>query len=89
MSELTNQKHTQSVLAKMGKQTFLSLSNPTPLSLLMPVVRGLKERDSLIGKGSAQVLGSTSMSVQKVDTMRPYLKSVIPIIKEALTDHVA
>ena len=49
----------------------------------------MKQRGSLIGKGSAQVLGSTSMSVQKVDTIRPYLKSVVPIIKEALTDHVS
>jgi ATPase subunit of ABC transporter with duplicated ATPase domains len=90
LAEPTNQKHTQSVLAKMGNQTFLSLIDPASLSLLMPVVvRGLKERDSMSKKWSAQIFGSTSMLVQDVDSMQPYLKSVIPMMKEALTDPVA
>jgi len=90
LAEPMNQKHTQSVLAKMGNQTFLSLIDPASLSLLMPVVvRGLKERDSMSKKWSAQIFGSTSMLVRDVDSMRPYLQSVIPMVKEALTDPVA
>merc|ERR1719359_1818298 len=74
LAEPTNQKHTQGVLAKMGNQTFLSLIDPASLSLLMPVVmRGLKDRDSMSKKWSAQIFGATSMLVQDVDCMRPYL----------------
>eukprot|EP00972_Heterocapsa_arctica_P035282 5191566-Heterocapsa_arctica.AAC.1 len=62
LSEPTDQKHTQAVLAEMGNQTFLSLIDPASLSLLMPVVvRGLKERDSASKKWSAQIFGSTTM----------------------------
>lgn len=89
LAEPTNQKHTQAVLAKMGNQTFLSLIDPASLSLLMPVVvRGLKERDSMSKKWSAQIFGSTSMLVQDVDSMRPYLKAVVPLLQAALTDPV-
>eukprot|EP00972_Heterocapsa_arctica_P036132 5316158-Heterocapsa_arctica.AAC.1 len=74
----------------MGNQTFLSLIDPASLSLLMPVVvRGLKERDSASKKWSAQIFGSTSMLVQDVETIRPYLKSVVPMLQNALTDPVA
>ncbi|CAK0865189.1 unnamed protein product [Prorocentrum cordatum] len=90
LAEPTNQKHTQAVLAKMGNQTFLSLIDPASLSLLMPVVvRGLKERDCSSKKWSAQIFGSTSMLVQDVETIRPYLKAVLPMLQEALTDPVA
>merc|ERR1719210_2566489 len=90
LAEPTNQKHTQAVLAKMGNQTFLSLIDPASLSLLMPVVvRGLKERDSMSKKWSAQIFGSTSMLVQDIETIRPYLKSVVPLLQTALTDPVA
>jgi ATPase subunit of ABC transporter with duplicated ATPase domains len=89
LAEPTNQKHTQSVLAKMGNQTFLSLIDPASLSLLMPVVvRGLKERDSMSKKWSAQIFGSASMLAQDVDNMGPYLKSTIPLLKAALSDPV-
>jgi len=89
LAEPTNQKHTQAVLAKMGNQTFLSLIDAASLSLLMPViVRGLKERDSMSKKWSAQIFGSTSMLVQDVETIRPYLKSVVPLLQTALTDPV-
>jgi len=89
LAEPTNQKHTQAVLAKMGNQTFLSLIDPASLSLLMPVVvRGLKERDSASKKWSAQIFGSTSMLVQDVESMRPYLKTVVPLLQASLTDPV-
>lgn len=89
LAEPTNQKHTHSVLAKMGNQTFLSLIDPASLSLLMPVVvRGLKERDSMSKKWSAQIFGSASMLAQDVDNMGPYLKSTIPLLKAALSDPV-
>jgi len=89
LAEPTNQKHTQAVLAKMGNSTFLSLIDPASLSLLMPVlVRGLKERDSMSKKWSAQIFGSTSMLVQDVECIRPYLKSVLPLLEEGLTDPV-
>mmetsp|Transcript_23976 Transcript_23976/g.74311 ORF Transcript_23976/g.74311 Transcript_23976/m.74311 type:complete len:1431 (+) Transcript_23976:76-4368(+) len=90
LAEPTNQKHTQAVLAKMGNQTFLSLIDAASLSLLMPViVRGLKERDSMSKKWSAQIFGSTSMLVKDVESVRPYLKSVVPLLQTALTDPVA
>mmetsp|Transcript_45336 Transcript_45336/g.98572 ORF Transcript_45336/g.98572 Transcript_45336/m.98572 type:complete len:1420 (+) Transcript_45336:85-4344(+) len=90
LAEPTNQKHTQAVLAKMGNQTFLSLIDAASLSLLMPVVvRGLKERDSMSKKWSAQIFGSTAMLVQDVDAMRPFLKSVVPMLQSSLTDPVA
>merc|ERR1719401_2937043 len=77
LAEPTNQKHTQGVLTKMANQTFLSLIDPASLSLLMPVVcRGLKERDAMSKKWSAQIFGSTSMSV-------------LPNLKDGLTDPVA
>eukprot|EP00927_Polykrikos_kofoidii_P000852 TRINITY_DN10324_c0_g1_i1.p1 TRINITY_DN10324_c0_g1~~TRINITY_DN10324_c0_g1_i1.p1 ORF type:complete len:1436 (-),score=300.37 TRINITY_DN10324_c0_g1_i1:244-4551(-) len=89
LAEPTNQKHTQSVLARMGNQTFLSLIDPASLSLLMPVVvRGLKERDSMSKKWSAQIFGSTSMLVQDVDNMSPYLKTILPLLQSALSDPV-
>jgi ATPase subunit of ABC transporter with duplicated ATPase domains len=87
--EPTNQKHTQSVLEKMGSQTFLSLIDPASLSLLMPVIlRGLKERDSMSKKWSAQIFGATSMLVQDVDTIRPYLSFMMPMLKESLSNPV-
>eukprot|EP00931_Biecheleriopsis_adriatica_P106681 TRINITY_DN8107_c0_g3_i1.p1 TRINITY_DN8107_c0_g3~~TRINITY_DN8107_c0_g3_i1.p1 ORF type:complete len:1430 (+),score=440.13 TRINITY_DN8107_c0_g3_i1:57-4346(+) len=90
LAEPTNQKHTQAVLAKMGSQTFLSLIDPASLSLLMPVIlRGLRERDSMSKKWSAQIFGATSMLVQDPDTIRPYLKAVVPALQECLTDPVA
>jgi ATPase subunit of ABC transporter with duplicated ATPase domains len=89
LAEPTNQKHTQAVLAKMGSQTFLSLIDPASLSLLMPVLlRGLKERDSMSKKWSAQIFGATAMLVQDVDSIRPYLNSMIPLLQQALTDPV-
>jgi ATPase subunit of ABC transporter with duplicated ATPase domains len=87
--EPTNQKHTQAVLEKMGSQTFLSLIDPASLSLLMPVImRGLKERDSMSKKWSAQIFGATVMLVQDVDCIRPYLKAVMPMLQAALFDPV-
>eukprot|EP00928_Gymnodinium_smaydae_P053482 TRINITY_DN3745_c0_g2_i1.p1 TRINITY_DN3745_c0_g2~~TRINITY_DN3745_c0_g2_i1.p1 ORF type:complete len:1423 (+),score=377.56 TRINITY_DN3745_c0_g2_i1:40-4308(+) len=89
LAEPTNQKHTQSVLEKMGSQTFLSLIDPASLALLMPVLlRGLKERDSMSKKWSAQIFGATAMLVQDVDSIRPYLKTVVPMLRAALTDPV-
>jgi len=90
LAEPTNQKHTQAVLSKMGSATFLSLIDPASLSLLMPVlVRGLKERDSASKKWSAQIFGATAMLVQDVDSMKPYLKTVVPMLQASLTDPVA
>eukprot|EP00930_Biecheleria_cincta_P045393 TRINITY_DN31293_c0_g2_i1.p1 TRINITY_DN31293_c0_g2~~TRINITY_DN31293_c0_g2_i1.p1 ORF type:complete len:1428 (+),score=369.05 TRINITY_DN31293_c0_g2_i1:76-4359(+) len=90
LAEPTNQKHTQAVLAKMGSETFLSLIDPASLSLLMPVLlRGLKERDSNSKKWSAQIFGATAMLVQDPDSIRPYLKSVMPAVQACLTDPVA
>jgi ATPase subunit of ABC transporter with duplicated ATPase domains len=89
LAEPTNQKHTQSVLAKMGNQTFLSLIDAASLSLLMPVVvRGLKERDSMSKKWSAQIFGSSSMLVKDVEIIEPYLKTVLPLLQTSLTDPV-
>jgi len=89
LAEPTNQKHTQAVLAKMGSQTFLSLIDPASLSLVMPVlVRGLRERDSASKKWSAQIFGATAMLVEDVDSIKPYLKAVVPLLKDALTDPV-
>eukprot|EP00931_Biecheleriopsis_adriatica_P074143 TRINITY_DN4826_c0_g1_i1.p1 TRINITY_DN4826_c0_g1~~TRINITY_DN4826_c0_g1_i1.p1 ORF type:complete len:1432 (+),score=436.50 TRINITY_DN4826_c0_g1_i1:58-4296(+) len=89
LAEPTNQKHTQAVLAKMGSATFLSLIDPASLSLLMPVLlRGLKERDSMSKKWSAQIFGATSMLVQDPDSIRPYLKAVVPALQQCLTDPV-
>eukprot|EP00929_Paragymnodinium_shiwhaense_P117010 TRINITY_DN870_c0_g1_i13.p1 TRINITY_DN870_c0_g1~~TRINITY_DN870_c0_g1_i13.p1 ORF type:complete len:1413 (-),score=497.37 TRINITY_DN870_c0_g1_i13:141-4379(-) len=90
LAEPTNQKHTQDVLARMGNQTFLSLIDAASLSLLMPVViRGLKERDSMSKKWSAQIFGSTSMLVADVETMRPFLPTIVPLLESALADPVA
>jgi ATPase subunit of ABC transporter with duplicated ATPase domains len=89
LAEPTNQKHTQAVLEKMGSQTFLSLIDPASLSLLMPVlVRGLKERDSMSKKWSAQIFGATSMLVKDVESMRPYLNFVTPMLQALLSDPV-
>eukprot|EP00441_Pelagodinium_beii_P008993 CAMPEP_0197703132 /NCGR_PEP_ID=MMETSP1338-20131121/125279_1 /TAXON_ID=43686 ORGANISM="Pelagodinium beii, Strain RCC1491" /NCGR_SAMPLE_ID=MMETSP1338 /ASSEMBLY_ACC=CAM_ASM_000754 /LENGTH=1412 /DNA_ID=CAMNT_0043287025 /DNA_START=11 /DNA_END=4249 /DNA_ORIENTATION=+ len=89
LAEPTNQKHTQNVLAKMGSATFLSLIDPASLALLMPVLlRGMRERDSASKKWSAQIFGATAMLVQDTDSIRPYLKSVVPALQEALTDPV-
>mmetsp|Transcript_58848 Transcript_58848/g.140342 ORF Transcript_58848/g.140342 Transcript_58848/m.140342 type:complete len:1419 (-) Transcript_58848:107-4363(-) len=89
LAEPTNQKHTQAVLERMGSQTFLSLIDPASLSLLMPViVRGLKERDSMSKKWSAQIFGATAMLVQDLDSLKPYLKAVVPMLQAALTDPV-
>jgi ATPase subunit of ABC transporter with duplicated ATPase domains len=89
LAEPTNQKHTQAVLSKMGSQTFMSLIDPASLSLLMPVIlRGLKERDSMSKKWSAQIFGATAMLVQDVDSIRPYLNAVVAYLQQALTDPV-
>lgn len=89
LAEPTNQKHTQGVLAKMGNQTFMSLIDAASLSLLMPiVVRGLKEREPMSKKWSAQIFGSTSQLVQDVDFMKPYMNTVVPMLQEALFDPV-
>lgn len=90
LAEPTNQKHTQAVLAKMGNQTFMSLIDAASLALLMPIVaRGLKERESASKKWSAQIFGSTAQLVQDVDMIRPYLKTMLPMLQEALTDPVS
>jgi len=90
LADPTNQKHTQGVLALMGNQTFMSLIDPASLALLMPIVgRGLKAPESASKKWSAQIFGSTAMLVKDVEMMRPYLKQIVPMLQDALTDPVA
>lgn len=90
LAEPTNQKNTQEVLAKMGNQTFMSLIDAASLALLMPiVVRGLKSTEAQSRKWSAQIFGSTSMLVQDAEMTRPYMKTIVPILQELLTDPVA
>eukprot|EP00933_Yihiella_yeosuensis_P030366 TRINITY_DN2400_c1_g1_i1.p1 TRINITY_DN2400_c1_g1~~TRINITY_DN2400_c1_g1_i1.p1 ORF type:complete len:1380 (-),score=484.60 TRINITY_DN2400_c1_g1_i1:425-4564(-) len=89
LAEPTNQKHTQAVLAKMGNATFKSSIDQASLSLLLPIVtRGLKDRESVSKKWSAQIFGSSSMLVKDTDALRPYLKTCVPLLQEALNDSV-
>lgn len=89
LADPTNQKHTQGVLAKMGNQTFMSLIDPASLALLMPiVVRGLKATEGQSKKWSAQIFGSTSMLVKDAEMCRPYMKTIVPVLQELLTDPV-
>merc|ERR1719188_64881 len=67
----------------------MSLLDAASLALLMPIVlRGLKEREPMSKKWSAQIFGSSSQLVQDVEMVRPYLPMVLPLLKEALTDPV-
>lgn len=89
LAEPTNQKHTQAVLAKMGNATFKSTIDQASLSLLLPIVmRGLKDRESVSKKWSAQIFGSSAMLVKDVDALRPYLKTAVPLLQGALNDSV-
>jgi ATPase subunit of ABC transporter with duplicated ATPase domains len=90
LSEPTNQKRTQEVLARMGNQTFMSLIDAASLALLMPiVVRGLRSQEGQSKKWSAQIFGSVAMLVKDAQLMQPYLKAVLPLLQELLTDPVA
>lgn len=89
LADPTNQKHTQGVLALMGNQTFMSLIDPASLALLMPIVgRGLKAPEAASKKWSAQIFGSTAILVKDIEMMRPYLKLIVPMLQDALTDPV-
>lgn len=89
LAEPTNQKHTQGVLAKMGNATFKSLIDEASLALLLPIViRGLKDRESMSKKWSAQIFGSVALLVKDIAFLKPYLKSVIALLQAGLSDPV-
>eukprot|EP00434_Breviolum_minutum_P020469 symbB.v1.2.018050.t3/scaffold1425.1/size119490/8 len=89
LAEPTNQKHTQAVLAKMGNATFKSMIDEASLALLLPiVVRGLKDREAMSKKWSAQIFGSIALLVRDVDFLKPYLKTALPLLQAALNDSV-
>lgn len=89
LAEPTNQKHTQAVLAKMGNATFKSLIDEASLSLLLPIVtRGLKDRESVSKKWSAQIFGSVALLVKDIAFLKPYMKSIIPLLQAGLSDPV-
>jgi len=89
LAEPTNQKHTQGVLAKMGNATFKSLIDEASLSLLLPIVtRGLKDRESMSKKWSAQIYGSVALLVKDIAFLKPYMKSIIPLLQAGLSDPV-
>jgi len=89
LAEPTNQKHTQAVLARMGNQTFKSLIDEASLALLMPIViRGLKDRESMSKKWSAQIFGSIALLVKDIAFLRPYLRGLVALLRAALSDPV-
>ncbi|CAK9019299.1 Elongation factor 3B (EF-3B) (Homolog of EF-3) (Translation elongation factor 3B) [Durusdinium trenchii] len=89
LAEPTNQKHTQGVLAKMGNATFKSMIDEASLALLLPIVmRGLKDREAMSKKWSAQIFGSAALLVRDVDFLKPYLKTALPLLQAALNDSV-
>jgi len=89
LSEPTNQKHTQGVLARMGNQTFKSTIDEASLALLLPIVlRGLKDREAVSKKWSAQIFGSAAMLVKDIEYLKPYMKTALPLLQAALFDSV-
>jgi hypothetical protein len=89
LSEPTNQKHTQGVLARMGNCTFKAMIDDASLALLMPIVtRGLKDREAQSKKWSAQIFGSTSCLVKDVNSLKPYLLQIVPLLQKAIGDSV-
>ncbi|CAJ1345754.1 unnamed protein product [Effrenium voratum] len=89
LAEPTNQKHTQGVLAKMGNATFKSMIDEASLALLLPIVmRGLKDREAMSKKWSAQIFGSAVLLVKDVDFLKPYLVTALPLLQAALNDSV-
>jgi hypothetical protein len=68
----------------------MSLIDAASLALLMPiVVRGLRSQEGQSKKWSAQIFGSVAMLVKDAQLMQPYLKAVLPLLQELLTDPVA
>eukprot|EP00746_Dinoflagellata_sp_MGD_P000859 gnl/MRDRNA2_/MRDRNA2_101597_c0_seq1.p1 gnl/MRDRNA2_/MRDRNA2_101597_c0~~gnl/MRDRNA2_/MRDRNA2_101597_c0_seq1.p1 ORF type:complete len:1388 (-),score=421.45 gnl/MRDRNA2_/MRDRNA2_101597_c0_seq1:268-4431(-) len=89
LAEPTNQKHTQGVLARMGNCTFKALIDEASLALLMPIVtRGLKDREAQSKKWSAQIFGSTSLLVKDMNSLKPYLTQIVPLLQKAIGDSV-
>eukprot|EP00928_Gymnodinium_smaydae_P042317 TRINITY_DN2850_c0_g1_i2.p1 TRINITY_DN2850_c0_g1~~TRINITY_DN2850_c0_g1_i2.p1 ORF type:complete len:1428 (-),score=360.53 TRINITY_DN2850_c0_g1_i2:265-4080(-) len=87
VADPATQKYTQDVLAKLGSTTFMNYIDAASLSLLIPIMtRGLKEREQKSRKWSAQILGAVVTLVRDIDYLRPYLPTLLPMLKECAVD---
>jgi hypothetical protein len=73
----------------MGNCTFKALIDDASLALLMPIVtRGLKDREAASKKWSAQIFGSTALLVKDLNSLKPYLSMIVPLLQKAICDSV-
>lgn len=87
LADPANQKYTQEALAKLGSTTFMNYIDAASLALLIPIMtRGLKEREQKSRKWSAQILGAVVTLVKDIEYLRPYLPSLLPLLKECAVD---
>lgn len=87
VADPANQKYTQEVLAKLGSTTFMNYIDAASLSLLIPIMtRGMKEREQKSRKWSAQILGAIVTLVKDIEYLRPYLPTLLPLLKECAID---
>eukprot|EP00927_Polykrikos_kofoidii_P060069 TRINITY_DN55139_c0_g1_i1.p1 TRINITY_DN55139_c0_g1~~TRINITY_DN55139_c0_g1_i1.p1 ORF type:complete len:1408 (-),score=281.64 TRINITY_DN55139_c0_g1_i1:363-4586(-) len=87
VADPANQKYTQEVLAKLGSTTFMNYIDAASLALLFPIMnRGLKEREQKSRKWSAQILGAIVTLVKDIAYLRPYLPTLLPLLKECAID---
>lgn len=87
VADPANQKYTQDALAKLGSTTFMNYIDAASLALLVPIMtRGLKEREQKSRKWSAQILGAIVTLVKDIEYLRPYLPTLLPLLKECAVD---
>mmetsp|Transcript_110277 Transcript_110277/g.351512 ORF Transcript_110277/g.351512 Transcript_110277/m.351512 type:complete len:1415 (-) Transcript_110277:22-4266(-) len=87
VADPANQKYTQEALAKLGGTTFMNYMDAASLALLVPIMtRGLKEREQKSRKWSAQILGAIVTLVKDIEYLRPYLPTLLPLLKECAID---
>jgi len=87
VADPANQKYTQEVLTKLGSTTFMNYIDAASLALLVPIMnRGLKEREQKSRKWSAQILGAIVTLVRDIEYLRPYLPTLLPLLKECAVD---
>ncbi|KAL2911529.1 translational activator of GCN4 [Polyrhizophydium stewartii] len=79
---------TLAALSALLDTTFVHYIDAPSLALLVPIIhRGMRERSADIKKRAAQIMGNMSSLTDQRDLV-PYLRTLVPALKEVLVDPV-
>ncbi|KAJ3223816.1 translational activator of GCN4 [Clydaea vesicula] len=81
-------KKTNSALVALLETAFVHYIDAPSLALIVPILqRGLRERSTEVKKKAAQIMGNMAWLTDQKDLI-PYLKSLLPGLKDVLVDPV-